>query len=429
MASLVSLLGDGFFLVAIALQVYAIDRRPLAMSLVGMAWTGAALVCLLAGGWASDRFDRRRIMIAADIVRGVAIGAMGVLSLTGGLRLVHMVVLGAFFGASNAFFNPASTAVVPDLLPPEDLTQANAFLGVAKPAMIRVAGPALGGLLIAAAGPGAAFLVDAGTFAVSALLLTGVRTPTGPTAAGTRPDASPRALSEGFAYVRRNPWCWAWLVGSAVSLLLYYGPVEVLLPFVLLELGLTEAQVALRLTAIFGAGGVGSILMAILVGQRGLPRRHLTLMYVAEALAIGALAVYGLSTMIWPFMLASFVANAMFSYTEIGWTTTMQSLVPGKLLGRVSSLDWLTSLGLIPLSFALAGPVAAVAGARPTLVWAGGAGAVTMLALLLVPGARDPERTFNPDPGLVAALAEEPFSVEAGPDVLPDPPMEGVGDR
>lgn len=420
-ASLVSLLGDGFFLVAIALQVYAIDPRPVAMSMVGIAWTGSALLCLLVGGWASDHYARRRIMIAADLVRAAAIGTLGLLSIAGVLQLWHMLVLGAVFGGANAFFNPASTAVVPDLLPAEDLPRANAFLGVAKPAMIRLAGPATGGLLVAATGPGSAFLFDAGTFVVSAALLVAMRSANTPahesdarSLAQTRRD-----VVEGMRFVRSHAWCWAWLVGAAASLLLYYGPLEVLLPYVLaVELGFGEAGAATRLALIFSAGGLGSILVSILVGQKNLPRRFMTWMYIAEAAGIAAIAVYGLTPLLWPMVAASFFLNGMFAFTEIGWLTTLQRLVPGRLLGRVSSLDWLTSIGLMPLSFALAGPVAQVVGARLTLVVAGAAGSIVLLALLIVPGARDPEKQGPPaDAEMAEALVGEGrprTSAEAG---------------
>ncbi len=421
-ASLVSLLGDGFFLVAIALQVYAVDPRPLAMSLVGIAWTGSALTFLLVGGWASDRFERRRVMIVADLVRAGAIGSLGLLSVTGNLALWHILVLGAVFGGANAFFNPAATAVVPDLLPPEELPRANAFLGVARPAMVRLAGPAAGGLVVAVAGPGAAFLVDAVTFVVSAALLSAVRADTGGGAGGGGGLAETRRdVAEGFAFVRANRWCWVWLVGATVSLLLYYGPVEVLLPYVLrFDLGLGESEAARRLALIFAAGGLGSILVSVVVGQRGLPRRFLTAMYLAEAAGVAAVAVYGLAGTLLPLLAASFFLNGMFAFSEIGWTTTLQRLVPGRLLGRVSSLDWLTSLGLMPLSFGLAGPVAALAGTRTTLVWAGVAGSAALCLLLVVPGARAPERSVAaPEPDPADALAAEPLPVrtplDAGP--------------
>ena len=89
-------------------------------------------------------------MIGADIVRAAAIGLLGLLSLTGVIELWHVVALIAFVGMGDAFFNPASTAIVPDLLPDEDLPQANALHGLVRPLTIRLVGPAIGGFVVAA---------------------------------------------------------------------------------------------------------------------------------------------------------------------------------------------------------------------------------------------------------------------------------------
>jgi DHA3 family tetracycline resistance protein-like MFS transporter len=92
----------------------------------------------------------------------------------------------------------------------------------------------------------------------------------------------------------------------------------------------------------------------------------------------------------------------MFSFTDIAWTTLLQRRVPRRLLGRVSSLDWLTSLGLIPLSFAIAGPLAARFGPRPVLVAGGVVGSATLLALQFVPGVRAPEHEPAHEPASAA---------------------------
>ena len=115
----VSLLGDGAFLVALAWQVYALSDAPTAMALVGIAMTVPTIVFLLVGGVASDRLDRRRVMLAADVVRGLAVGLLALLALTGALELWHIAVLVAVYGAGAAFFAPAFDAIVPELLPAE----------------------------------------------------------------------------------------------------------------------------------------------------------------------------------------------------------------------------------------------------------------------------------------------------------------------
>jgi DHA3 family tetracycline resistance protein-like MFS transporter len=164
---------------------------------------------------------------------------------------------------------------------------------------------------------------------------------------------------------------------------------EVLLPYLVKNRLLRGPE---ALGAIFAVGGVGSILAALTIGQTGLPRLRITAMYAGWTIGVGVLAIYGLMTDLWQALVAGFISAALFQLGQITWTTLLQQLVPRRLLGRVSSVDWLLSTGLIPISFALTGPVAAALGAPATMVVGAAIGAVLMGALLFVPGVRDPER-------------------------------------
>jgi hypothetical protein len=391
--SVVSLLGDGFFSVALAWQVYEISNVPTALSLVGVAWTLPLVLFVLLGGVFSDRYDRRWMMIGADCVRAAAIGLLGVLSISGVIEIWHVVALIAFVGLGDAFFNPASTAIVPDLLRDEQLPQANALQALVRPLMIRLAGPAIGGFVVAGVGPGAAFLVDASSFVASALAIAfiTVRPTRQVVAHGVRQAIA--EVGEGLAFVRRNPWCWATLLSAMFSLLVFIGPVQVLLPFLVKnQLGLGPDA----LGAIFAVGGVGSIAAAVAVGQLGLPRRRITIMYAAWSGGVALFAGYGLMNSLWQAFVIGFGTAALFELGSIIWITLLQTLVPRELLGRVSSLDWLVSTGLVPLSFALTGPVAALLGPGPTMIAGGLVGSLLMGMLLFVPGVRDPERGSLP---------------------------------
>ena len=380
----ISLLGDGAFLVAMAWQVYALSNAPTALALVGIAMSVPTIVLLLVGGVASDRFDRRRVMLAADATRGAAVGVLALLALTGALALWHIVVIVAFYGAGQAFFDPAFDAVVPDVLPAEELAQANSLDQVVRPLALRLAGPAIGGVLVDVVGAGGAFTLDALTFAVSAGALLAMHAPP---AREERSAAGSVAsdLREGFSYVRRHVWLWGTFATAAIAYLLFLGPTEVLLPYVVKhELGGSATDLGL----VFGAGGVGSIGCALAMGQRGMPRRDITLMYLAWTLATVAVAGYGVATAIWQLMLASVAFNALETAGTIVWATAKQRHVPPSLLGRVSSLDWLISIGLLPLSFALTGPVSGAIGVQTTLIAAGLLGGAVTLAGLLLPGMR-----------------------------------------
>src|SRR4029078_2354292 len=103
----VSLLGGGVYIVGIAWQVHAPPDPPPALSLIGVAGTLPMAAFLLVGGVVSDRFDRREIMIATDLVRAVAVAVIAVLSITGALELWHLILLAIVFGTGDAFFGPA----------------------------------------------------------------------------------------------------------------------------------------------------------------------------------------------------------------------------------------------------------------------------------------------------------------------------------
>ena len=420
----VSLLGDGIYMVALAWQVYELSNDPLALSLVGAAWFGPQMAVLLVGGVVSDRFERRHVMVLADIVRGVAIAVLGVLALTDALALWHVLVLVAVYGVGAALFGPAFSAIVPDVVPEELLVEANSLRQFVSPLAARLIGPALGGWIVVALGAGEAFLLDAATFAVSAIaiLLMGTRS------ALERWERTPRSLlrdaRDGLSFVRGQTWLWGTLLAVTITMLFFLGPVFVLMPFVVRnDLGGGADGLGL----VFAAGGVGAILAALLMGQRGLSRRPITLMYLAWSLAAFSVIGYALATSVWQAMIVSFVCVGSLTVGQIVWTTVLQRGVPGSLLGRVSSLDSFLSLGLVPLSYALTGPVANVIGADRTLLWAGAiGGGVLLVFLLAMPALRDVERArpelADPVPTDVAdPVLPVPSPVPAGPRPAPEP--------
>jgi DHA3 family tetracycline resistance protein-like MFS transporter len=396
----VSLLGDGVFLVAMAWQVYTLSDAPTALSVVGIAMSVPTIALLLVGGVVSDRLDRRRVMLGADLVRGLTLAAMAALSLSGVLELWHMIVLVAVYGAGTAFFSPAFDAIVPDVLPAADLPQANSLDQFVRPLALRLAGPAIGGVLISVTGVGMAFALDALSFAVSAAALFAMRAR--PRAAGVAPASFGGDLLAGMRYIRRHVWLWGTFASAAVAYLLFMGPAEVLLPYAVKnELHGSAADLGL----VLAAGGIGSVGCAALIGQRGLPRRDITFMYLAWTLATFAVAGYGLATAVWQLMLASLAFNGLETAGTIVWATAKQRHVPAALLGRVSSLDWLISIGLLPLSFALTGPVSSAIGVRSTLVWAGVIGGVVTFAALLLPGMRAIEGRRESAPSIAVGAA------------------------
>jgi DHA3 family tetracycline resistance protein-like MFS transporter len=329
-------------------------------------------------------------MVASDVIRAGAVGLLAVLTLTGVLALWHVVVLCAVYGAATAFFNPAFDAIVPDLLPAGELAQANALDQLVRPISFRLLGPAIGGWLVASLGAGAAFALDASTFAISAMAVSSLQYRRGEI---IRSSASIlEEIREGFAFVRAHTWLWGTLVSAAFAYLAFMGPTEVLLPYIVKN---DLAGSASDLGLVFAAGGLGAILSAIFCGARGLPRRNVTCMYLVWTVATLSIAGYGLARASWQLMVVCFMFNVLETAGTIIWATAKQRHVPANLLGRISSFDWLISIGLLPVSFALTAPVAGAIGARATLVWAGIAGGGITLAALFLPGMRAIEGTSS----------------------------------
>jgi DHA3 family tetracycline resistance protein-like MFS transporter len=299
-----------------------------------------------------------------------------------------VIVLVAVYGTGGAVFVPAFTGIVRDIVPRDLLLEANALDQFVRPLCVRLVGPAVGGVLIGVAGAGTAFLADAGSFAFSAAAFLLMRT-------RSLPDSDARGsmrrdIVEGISYVRSQTWLWVTLGTIACSLLFFLGPVYVLMPFIVKNSLHGGAE---GLGLIFAAGGLGAVVASLLRGQLGLPRRPLTVVYLAWAATAFSLVGYSQVHTVWQAMIVSFFSVACLTTGGIVWTTVLQRAVPGRMIGRVSSLDWVLSLGLAPLSYALTGPIADLLGARATLLRAGlVSGGVMLLVLFLVPGIRAADR-------------------------------------
>jgi len=388
----VSVVGDGFYQMALAWQVYELSDAPTAMSIVGAAVTLPVVLFALISGVLTDRFERRWVLMTAHLLRGVAVGAIGLLSVLGYLELWHVVALSAIYGVGESLFGPAFAAIVPDLVPGDELAQANAVDSVVRPLGLHFLGPALGGLLIAAASAGTALLIDSASFgfAIVTLILMQAR-PRLPDTPHERaaPASALREIAEGLRYVRQHTWLWGTLVGACVSLLFFMGPYRVLLPYVVKN---DLAGSASDLGLVFAAGGVGSVLAGLIIGQRGLPQRSVLVMFVAWIAALLGIAGFGFVTAVWQ---AAAIVAVVQGLTTVGiliWATLVGTLVPKDLIGRVSSLDWTLSIGLVPVSYVATGPVAELIGVDETLVLAGVLGGAIFSVVLFVPGMRAPER-------------------------------------
>ena len=382
----VSLVGDGIYTVAVAWQVYELSNKPSALALVGLSWTAGLVLFILMAGVLSDRLDRRRVMIGADLLRAAVQLGIGVLALSGSLEIWMLVVLVLLHGIGEAFFAPAFSALVPDILTPTLIPQASAIEQIVRQAARNFAGPAIGGVMVALVGPGTSFIIDAATFVFSAGCILAIRAR--PVAIRERAAGLGSELREGLVYVRTQTWLWGTLVAASLAILFFMGPIQVLVPYVVknrLHAGSGSYGTILALE------GAGAIVMSLWVGARGLPRRQVSWMMIMWS--IGGLPFLGfaLGQAVWVLALCAAVWGATLAFGMIVWTTRMATRVPERLRGRVNSVDWFVSIGLAPASFALTGPVSSLIGVRDTLLIAAIVPAVSTFALLFVTGMRAEE--------------------------------------
>ncbi|MFW3172103.1 MFS transporter [Geodermatophilus sp. CPCC 206100] len=382
-----SLLTNSTFAVAVVWQVVALEGGPAELSLATGLQAGGMLASTLLGGALADRVPQRHILLAVALVQTAGLALLAVLSLTGSLTLWQLAGVALVGGLANGLYYPAYSALVPALLPEDQLLAANGLEGTMRPVLYQATGPALAGGLIAATSPGVALAVT-GAAALGAAVCVAALPATAVRREGVRPHPV-RGLfadmGEGFAYMVRTPWLLATLVFASLMILVMIGPFEVLAPFAIKDrAGGGPFEHALVLAA-FGLGGaVGSMTVASL----RLPRRYLTVMNLLWGLGCVPLVVFGTTTHLAVMIVAGLVTGGTMQAGMVIWGTLLQRRVPPALLGRVSSLDFFVSTAFMPLSMALAGPVSELIGLSATFLVAGLVPPV--LALVVVLAARLP---------------------------------------
>ncbi len=366
-----SLFSVGIWLVASVWQVIQLGGSASDLSLVAFGSSLGLTLSVLIGGVVADRVPQRKILLVVEGVRGVGFAVAAVLALTGAVQIWQLAVIGLVLGIADGFFYPAYSAWLPALVDADQLLAANGIEGTLRPTIMQGLGPAVAGLIIAAASPGAAFavvaLVQVGTAgALWVMSSTPVR---------RELDVDRHPLHsalidvrDGFAYMVRTRWLLATLLFATLLVLLVVGPVEVLLPFAVKDrTGGGPGAFAVALAA-FGLGGAAG---SLAVANVRLPRRYLTLMILGWGVGSVPLAVVGLTSQLWLMVLALFVTGFIFSAAQVVWGTLLQRRVPAALLGRVSSLDFFVSLALMPISMAVAGPFGDTVGIAPAFLIAG----------------------------------------------------------
>jgi len=343
------------------------------------AFTVPRLVFILAGGVWADRLPRQQVMLAADVIRGAVQVGFAILLLSGNAQLWHLAAGAAVIGAASAFFVPASSGLIPQVVSPSLLQQGNALMSLSRSAT-GIIGPSVSGLLVVTVGVGWVFAIDAATYVASTISLLLLRVPRSVERAPH--ESFLTELAGGWREVVSRTWLRTALVAFGVSNVCL-APFFVLGPFVANEHLGGAADWGLIVTAQAVGGLLGGI-----VALRWRPARPVAAGFILGPVFFVPLLFLAPPLAVPLIMLASLAALASMELSNTWWYTVLQQQIPPQALSRVSSYDWLVSLIFQPLGFMLVGPISDGIGPTATLVGAATVGIATNLVALAVPSVR-----------------------------------------
>jgi MFS family permease len=374
----VSTLGSGMAMVALAFAVLefggAID-----LGIVLLAREIPIVILLLLGGVFADRLPRRTILVGSDLVKGAAQVATAILLFTGTATVWNVALLQAVFGAAGAFSRPATIGLIREAVSDARLQEANALLGLSS-SVLSIAGPAIGALIVAAGSPAWAIAIDSITFFASAALTASMHL------APTVRIASASILGDlrdGWREFAARSWAVAMVISFGLFQLTYFPALLVLGPLVAKQ-QLGGAAAWGTILAVESLGAVIGGLFALRLRVKR-PLVVSQLFVLPAGLLLASLAVpIGLIGIV----VVSFVNGVGFAIGNTLWTTALQRNVPVHALSRISSFDWLGSIALNPIGYALIGPLAAAIGTPETLVVAAVLNIAVCISVTLVPSVR-----------------------------------------
>ncbi|HUO85012.1 MAG TPA: MFS transporter [Thermoanaerobaculia bacterium] len=379
---LVSLVGTWMQTVAQSWLVYRLTDSALLLGVVTFANQLPVFFTAPMGGVLADRIDRRRILLATQGAAMVLAGALAGLTLAGVVQVWQVIVLGTLLGFANGFDIPARQAFVAEMVPREDLTNAIA-LNSSMFNAARVVGPALAGIVVAAAGEGFCFLINALSYAA---VIGGLLRIVVPARAQVVHAPAFRSFVEGFRFAaHRRPVRALLLLLAVIS---FVGmPYTVLMP-IFADRILGGGPGALGI--LLGAAGIGALGGSLTLAARGSLRGLGRLVAISAALFSVALFTFSVSRLFWLSVILLVPVGFSMIFTMASSNTLVQSMVPDALRGRVMALYSMMFIGMAPTGALLAGFLAERIGA-PATIAAGGI--VSLVASIVfafrIPALRD----------------------------------------
>ncbi len=345
--------------------------------------SAARVIFLVAGGVWGDRLPRQLVMMAADVLRAVVQTLIALAFFTDTIQVWHLAVGAALFGTASAFFNPASTGLIPQLVSRERLQEANALLGLSESA-IRVFGPVASGVLVATLGFGVVFAIDAFSFVASFACLAAMRLPRA-IQLRARTSMFADALA-GWKVVRERRWIVAGLSCDIVfnlALASYF----VLGPVIFEEHFDGARDWGLMMTA----GAIGGLLGGLVV-LRLKPSKPLFVAYLVSFVTPLQLIALALRVPLAVLIVGSMLVVVAMVFVNTYWETMQQQHVPAEYLSRVDSLGWTIALVAFPIGMVVAGPVSSAIGTEATLIGSGLLAAAGLVGTLSVRDFRELRR-------------------------------------
>lgn len=379
----VSSAGDSLTQLATVFAILRIGGSVADIGYVIAIGTFTRMAFLLVGGVWADRLPRRMVMLSSDAVRAAVQAVLAVLLFTGHATVWELGAGAAVLGVAQAFFGPASTGLLPELIPANQLQQGNTLMSAAA-SFCSIGGPAAAGVLVAIFGPGLVFMVDAASFALSTATLALLRLAPRTRAARNSFRAD---LTAGWHEMAIRPWYWLSLIAHALAN--FAVPAYFVLGPVIAARSLGGASSWGAICASWAAGAV----LGGIVALRAAPKRPLVAANLALALPILPLLALVSPLATWQVSVAAALSGGGMVFVNSIWETTLQQLIPAAVLSRVDSYDWLISLVVMPVGYVVVGPLALHAGDTAVLTGAAALLGVTCGLSMLIPGVRAIRRT------------------------------------
>jgi MFS family permease len=387
-STVLTIVATSAFPIALAVTILDAGGSATALGLImGARVLSGVLLAPVGGVWA-DRLSRRSVLIASDGIRAV-VGSLVIFFDPSTISLWVLLAVVVIMGASDAFGRPAVAAIIPSILPDHLLPSGNVVRGIAMKGG-EIAGPGIAGLIIVTFGTHATYLTTCFFFLVGALLLFRINENS------REINSSPKSsflteVREGLRVVWYYKWITAMIIMATFQLMMVVGVEMVLLP-VITKRDFGTAAVYATAAALFSLGGVISAIISI----KSKTKRPGTVSVVVWGLFIFAPLVLAFPSSKELIFLAYFLAGFSVGPWEAFWNTQVQREVPAEYQARVFSIDYMGTVGLLPLGMALAGPMADLFGERPLLIGVAIFHLLICAVVLFVPGVRQMKSTKPP---------------------------------